>query len=44
MAKNTKQTSRPVASKASKVLRDDRYSKVLKSVAESALVQTKTKK
>nr|DAW29190.1 MAG TPA: hypothetical protein [Caudoviricetes sp.] len=44
MAKNTKQTSRPVASKASKVLRDGRYSKTSKSVAGSALAQTKTKK
>lgn len=41
MAKNTKQTSRPVASKASKVLRDGRYSKTSKSVAGSALAQTK---
>ena len=39
MAKNTKQTSRPVASKASKVLRDGRYSKTSKSVAGSALSQ-----
>ena len=39
MAKNTKQTSHPVASKASKVLRDGRYSKTLKSVAGSALAQ-----
>lgn len=44
MAKNTKQTSRPVASKASKVLRDGRYSKTSKSVAGSALAQTKPKK
>lgn len=41
MAKNTKQTSRPVASKASKVLRDGRYSKTSKSVAGSALAQTR---
>lgn len=41
MPKNTKQTSKAVASKASKVLRDGRYSKIAKSVAGSALVQTK---
>ena len=41
MAKNTKQTSRPVASKASKVLRD---SKTSKSVAGSALSQARPKK
>lgn len=44
MAKNTKQTSRPVASKASKVLRDGRYSKISKSVAGSALSQARSKK
>lgn len=44
MAKNTKQTSRPVASKASKVLRDGRYSKTSKSVAGSALAQTRPRK
>lgn len=44
MAKNTKQTSRKVASKASKILRDGRYSKTLKSVAGSALSQTRPKK
>lgn len=44
MAKNTKQTSRPVASKASKVLRDGRYSKTSKSVAGSALSQARPKK
>ena len=44
MAKNYKQTSRPVASKASKVLRDGRYSSKAKSVAGSALAQTKTGK
>lgn len=38
---NSKQTSKSVASKASKVLRDDRYSKTSKSVAGSALSQTK---
>lgn len=41
MVKNTKQTSRPVASKASKVLRDSRYSKTSKFVAGSALAQTR---
>lgn len=43
MQKNTKQTSKRVASKASKVLRDGRYSKIAKSVAGSALAQTKEK-
>lgn len=41
MAKNSKQTSMAVASKASRVLRDGRYSKTLKSVAGSALAQTR---
>ena len=41
MAKNTKQTSRPVASKASRILKDGRYGKDSKSVAGSALAQTK---
>lgn len=41
MAKNTKQTSKAVASKLSKILRDGRYSKTSKSVAASALAQTK---
>lgn len=44
MAKNSKQTSRTVATKASKVLRDGRYSKTSKSIAGSALSQTKPKK
>ena len=44
MAKNSKQTSRRVASKASKVLRDGSYSKTSKSVAGSALAQTKQTK
>lgn len=44
MAKNSKQTSRRVASKASKVLRDGRYSKTSKSVAGSALSQARPKK
>ena len=41
MAKNTKQTSRPVAPKASTILKDGRYGKDSKSVAGSALAQTK---
>lgn len=41
MAKNGKQTSRRVASTASKILRDGRYGKASKSVAGSALAQTK---
>lgn len=44
MAKNAKQTSRKIASTASKVLRDGRYGKASKSVAGSALAQTKPKK
>jgi len=38
---NSKQTSKAVASKASKILRDGRYSSNSKSVAASALSQTK---
>ncbi len=41
MTKNAKQTSKTVASKASKVLRDGRFSKTSKSVAGSALAQTR---
>lgn len=41
MTKNSKQTSKKIASKASKVLRDGHYSKTSKSVAGSALAQTK---
>lgn len=44
MARNTKQTSKTVAAKASKILKDNRYSKNSKSVAASALAQTKPKK
>jgi hypothetical protein len=45
MAKrNAKQTSRRVARKASNILRDGRYSKKSKSVAGSALSQTKPKR
>lgn len=40
-AKNTKQTSKKVATKASKILKDGRYGKDSKSVAGSALSQTK---
>lgn len=40
---NKKQTSNKVASKASKILKDDRFSKDSKSVAGSALSQTKKK-
>lgn len=39
---NTKQTSKSVASKASAILRDGRCSSRTKSVAASALAQTKT--
>lgn len=38
---NTKQTSQAVASIASKILTDGRYSKNAKSVAGTALAQTK---
>ena len=38
---NTKQTSKAVASKASKIMTDGRYNKTSKSVAASALSQTK---
>lgn len=41
---NTKQTSKSVATKASSVLRDGRYSSTSKSVAGSALSQTKSSK
>ena len=41
---NTKQTSKSVASTASKILKDGRYSKASKSVAGSALAQTKKTK
>lgn len=40
-ARNTKQTSKAVATKASKILSDNRYSSKSKSVAGSALAQTK---
>ena len=41
---NTKQTSKSVATKASDILRDKRYSDKSKSVAGSALSQTKSGK
>lgn len=44
MAGNNKQTSRSVASKASKILKDGRYGKDSKSVAVSALAQTRSGK
>jgi len=42
--RNTKQTSRPVAKKASALLRDGRTSAKTKSVAASALAQAKPRK
>lgn len=44
MGKNRKQTPAKVASKASKILTDGRYGKDSKSVAASALAQTKPSK
>lgn len=41
---NRKQTNHDVASKASKILTDARYSAKVKSVAGSALAQTKDRK
>lgn len=41
---NKKQTSAQVATKASKILRDNRYSSTSKSVAGSALSQTRKPK
>lgn len=41
---NTKQTSKTVASKASNILSDGRYSSKSKSVAGSALSQTRPTK
>ena len=41
MASNRKQTSKAVANKASQILKDGRYSSKSKSVAGSALAQTK---
>ena len=44
MASNRKQTSKAVATKASQILKDGRYSSKSKSVAGSALAQTKPSK
>lgn len=41
MASNKKQTSKAVATKASQILRDNRYNGKSKSVAGSALSQTR---
>lgn len=41
---NTKQTSKSVATKASSIMRDGRYSDKSRSVAASALAQTKPSK
>ena len=41
MCINKKQTTKKVATKASKVLRDNRFSEAAKSVAGSALSQTR---
>lgn len=41
MTSNKKQTSKAVATKASQILRDNRYSGKSKSVAGSALSQTR---
>ncbi len=41
MTKNSKQTSKAVATKASRILKDGHYSKTSKSVAGSALAQAK---
>lgn len=44
MVRNTKQTSRKAATKASNILRDGRFSRKAKSVAGSALAQTRPSK
>ncbi len=44
MVKNTKQTSKSVASKASQILKDNRYGAKTKSVAGSALSQARPSK
>lgn len=41
MASNKKQTSKAVSTKASQILKDGRYSGMSKSVAGSALSQTR---
>lgn len=43
MTTNKKQTSQKIATKASEILKDNRYSDKSKSVAGSALSQTKPK-
>jgi len=43
MAKNTKQTTPKIATLASKLLRDPKTPKIVKSVAASDLAQTRTK-
>lgn len=42
--KNSKQTLKSVASKASKILKDNRYSRTSNAVAGSALAQIKSSK
>lgn len=44
MAQNKKQTTKDVATKASQILKDGRYGNKAKSVAGSALAQTKPSK
>lgn len=44
MAKRNEVTSKSVGTKASKILRDGRYSKTSKSVAGSALTQRPSKR
>lgn len=44
MKKNQKQTSKKVASEAGRILRSGKFKKNVKSVAASALSQTKLKK
>lgn len=44
MAKNSKHTSKSIATKASRILRDGRYGKDSNSVAGSALAQAKPRK
>ena len=44
MARNKKQTSKAVATKASQILKGGRYSDKSKSVAGSALAQTRPSK
>ncbi len=44
MVRNSKQTSKAVATKASRILKDNRYDKDSRSVAGSALAQTRSGK